>query len=107
MLTHGARLYAGACGDCHDRGRAAEGGAMPLPLATGLTIPTPRNLIHIVRGGIIPQAHESRPWMPEFAGAFSDDELADLVTYLRSLTREPPWQGVRAEVQRAAREPAE
>ena len=106
-LAHGARLYAGACADCHDRGRSAEGGAMPLPLATGLTIPTPRNLIHIVRDGIIPQPHESRPWMPEFSAAFSDDELADLVAYLRSLTREPPWQDVRAEVRRPSKEPSQ
>jgi len=103
-LARGARLYAGACGECHDRGRAAEGGAMALPLATGLTIPTPRNLIHIVRDGIIPQAHEARPWMPEFAGAFTDEELADLLAYLRSLTPEPPWHEVRAEISRAAQE---
>ena len=99
-LARGARLYAGACAECHDRGRAAEGGALPLPLATGLTIPTPRNLIHIVRDGIIPQPHDSRPWMPEFAHAFTDDELADLLAYLRSLTREPPWRDVRTEVGR-------
>ncbi len=99
-LARGARLYAGACADCHERGRGAEGGAMPLPLATGLTIPTPRNLIHIVREGILPEPHEARPWMPEFAGSFTDDELADLIAYLRSLTREAPWRDVRAEVQR-------
>ena len=101
--ANGAVLYAGACGDCHDRGRNAEGGALPLPLATGLTIPTPRNLIHIIRDGIVPKEHGSQPWMPEFAGALSDDQLADLVAYLRSLTGKPQWQDVPGEVRRIAR----
>jgi mono/diheme cytochrome c family protein len=102
-VRNGAALYAGACGDCHDRGRAAEGGALPLPLAIGLTIPTPRNLIHIVRDGIVPGAHEAHPWMPEFRGALTDAELADLVAYLRSLTDKPPWHDVEAEMKRASK----
>ena len=99
-LRNGAALYAGACGDCHDRGRAAEGGALPLPLAIGLTLPTPRNLIHIIRGGIVPGVHDTRPWMPEFRGALTDEELADLLVYLRSLTDRPPWPDVQADVKR-------
>jgi len=102
-IRNGAAVYAGACGDCHDRGRAAEGGALPLPLAIGLTLPTPRNLIHIIRGGIVPGPHDSLPWMPEFAGALTDDELADLLAYLRSLTDKPPWRDVDAEVKRASK----
>jgi mono/diheme cytochrome c family protein len=102
-LRNGAAIYAGACGDCHDRGRAAEGGALPLPLAIGLTIPTPRNLIHIIRDGIVPGPHDSRPWMPEFAGALGDDELAELLVYLRSLTDKPPWRDIGAEVKRASK----
>ena len=102
-VRNGAALYAGACGDCHDRGRAAEGGALPLPLAIGLTIPTPRNLIHIIRGGIVPGPHDARPWMPEFGGALTDSELADLLVYLRSLTDRPPWRDVEAEVKRASK----
>ena len=99
----GAVVYAGACGDCHDRGREAEGGALPLPLATGLAIPTPRNLIHIVRDGIIPAEHEAHPWMPPFAGALTDEQVADLVIYLRTLTGRPAWQDVPAEVRKVAR----
>jgi len=102
-VRNGAALYAGACGDCHDRGRAAEGGALPLPLAIGLAIPTPRNLIHIVRGGIVPGPHDTLPWMPAFSDALTDDELADLLVYLRSLTDKPPWPDVAAEVKRASK----
>ena len=101
--ARGAAIYAGACEDCHDRGRDAEGGALPLPLATGLTMPTPRNLIRIIRDGIVPREGERARWMPGFGGALSDDQLADLVTYLRSLTGRPPWQDVAADVRNVVR----
>jgi mono/diheme cytochrome c family protein len=101
--ARGAALYAGACGDCHDRGRDADGGALQLPLAIALTLPSPANLIHIVRDGIEPRAHEARPWMPEFAGALNDDEVAELVVYLRTLSGKPPWPDVPAAVRKVAR----
>jgi mono/diheme cytochrome c family protein len=100
---HGAALYAGACGDCHDRGRDADGGALQLPLAIALTLPSPANLIHIVRDGIEPGPHEARPWMPEFAGALSDDQVAELVTYLRTLSGKPPWPDVPAQIRKVSR----
>ncbi|MGZ5103246.1 MAG: c-type cytochrome [Usitatibacter sp.] len=102
--SHGATLYAGACGDCHERGRDAEGGALQLPLAIALSLPTPSNLIHIVRDGILPGPHEARPWMPEFRHALTDDELAELLAYLRTMSGKEPWQDVRGEVRRVARE---
>lgn len=101
---NGAAIYAGACADCHDRGRAAEGGALPLPLAIALAIPTPANLIHIVRDGIIPKEHEHGPWMPDYAGALTERQLSDLVAYLRTFTELPPWDDVAGEVRRAAKE---
>jgi mono/diheme cytochrome c family protein len=103
-VARGARIYAGACAECHDRGREAEGGAMRLELATGLTMPTPRNLIHIIREGIIPPDGESGGWMPGYAGALTDEQLTDLVTYLRSAAGRPPWPEVAAEVRRSSRE---
>jgi mono/diheme cytochrome c family protein len=102
--NRGATIYAGACADCHDRGRAEEGGALPLPLATGLTIPTPANLIRITRDGIIPQHHERRAWMPAYAGAFTDGQLADLVVYLRAISGRPAWGDVAGEIRKAAKD---
>jgi mono/diheme cytochrome c family protein len=99
----GAVVYAGACADCHDRGRDAEGGALQLPLAIALALPTPANLIHITREGIIPAEHEPRPWMPEFGSALTEEQITDLAAYLRSLSGRPPWQDVRAGVRRISR----
>ena len=102
--ARGAAIYAGACGDCHDRGRDAEGGALPLQLAIALALPTPANLIHIVRDGIFPLEHEAQPWMPAYAGALTQEQTAELVTYLRSLSGKPPWPNVAAEVRRLEEE---
>lgn len=100
QLTRGAAIYAGACGDCHDRGRAAEGGALELPLAIALSLPTPANLIHIVRDGIVPLEHESQPWMPAYKGALTAEQTTDLVVYLRTLSGKPAWNEVEREVKR-------
>ena len=51
----------------------------------------------------MPGPHDARPWMPEFSGALTDSELADLLVYLRSLTDRPPWRDVEAEVKRASK----
>jgi mono/diheme cytochrome c family protein len=104
-LAAGATIYKGACGECHDRGREAEGGALQLPLAIALSLPTPANLIHIVRGGIVPLEHEAQPWMPAYSGALTPDQMTELVTYLRTLSGLPPWPNVAAEVRRIEEEP--
>jgi mono/diheme cytochrome c family protein len=98
--ANGAVIYAGACADCHDRGRDKEGGALQLQLAIALTLPTPANLIHVTRDGIFPREHEAQRWMPEFATALTEEQIADLAVYLRSLTDKPAWQDVRAEVRK-------
>jgi len=93
----GKAVYAGACGDCHDRGRGVEGGALPLRLAIGLAIPTAANLAHIIHEGIVPPDGEAGPWMPAYAGALTEDQLADLLDYLRAMAGKPAWKDARSE----------
>ena len=100
LAKQGNAVYDGACADCHNRGRAEEGGALELPLATALTMPTPRNLAYIIREGIVPVEGARGAWMPAYAGALTDDQLADLLIYLRSLSGQPPWADVRGEVKK-------
>ena len=101
--SSGANLYKDVCADCHDRGREVEGGALWLPLGTALTVPTPRNLAAIIRDGIVPPEGERGPWMPAYAGALTDEQLAQLLVYLRSLTGRPPWHDVSGEVAKLER----
>jgi mono/diheme cytochrome c family protein len=100
----GKTVYAGACADCHDRGRGVEGGALPLQLAIGLAIPTASNLAHIVHEGIVPPDGEAGPWMPSYAGALTEDQFADLLDYLRSMTGKPAWKDARSEARKAVSE---
>jgi mono/diheme cytochrome c family protein len=99
-LVRGAALYAGACAECHERGRDAEGGALQLERAIALSLPTPANLIHIVRDGIVPLEHEAQPWMPAYRGALTVEQTTDLVAYLRTLSGKPPWPDVAGDVRK-------
>jgi mono/diheme cytochrome c family protein len=98
----GNTIYDGACADCHNRGRAQEGGALELPLGTALTIPTPRNLAFIIRDGIVPREGERGGWMPAYAGALTAEQIAELLNYLRALSGQPAWP--ESEVRRIAKE---
>ena len=100
----GEELYAGTCGDCHDRGRAAEGGALHLDKAIAVTISTPENLIRIVRDGIVPREDRAQPWMPAFKGALTDEDLAELVAYVRTKGSAAPWDDVAAEIRSVEKE---
>jgi len=103
LAMRGQAVYDGACADCHNRGRGEQGGALPLPLGTALTIPTPRNLIHIIRDGIVPPDGERGAWMPAFKGMLTDEQLTDLVSYLRALAGRPAWTDVAGEVRKISR----
>ena len=100
---HGNAIYDGACADCHNRGRAEEGGALELPLGTALTVPTPRNLAYIIRDGIVPPEGERGSWMPAFAGMLTDQQLTDLLIYLRALSGQSAWPDVAREVRKISR----
>jgi mono/diheme cytochrome c family protein len=100
VALRGNAIYDGACADCHNRGREQEGGALELPLGTALTIPTPRNLAYIIRDGIVPREGERGGWMPGYAGALTDEQLTDLLVYLRALSGQPAWPDVAGEVRK-------
>jgi len=100
VAVQGNTVYDGACADCHNRGRGQEGGALELPLGTALTIPTPRNLAYIIRDGIVPPEGERGGWMPGYAGALTNEQLTELLIYLRALSGQPAWADVAGEVRK-------
>lgn len=103
VLQNGAAVYAGACAECHDQGRhASSGGALHLALGTAMTLPTSANLIRITLEGIQPPDSEPGRWMPGFADALTDEQVKDLVTFIRAhFGREPPWPDVADELRKA------
>jgi mono/diheme cytochrome c family protein len=93
-------LVAGACGACHAGDPAANrGGALPLSRASAVNEPTPRNLIQVILRGIPWQDGRPAPYMPAFAGALTDAQVAAIVTWVRAHdSDQPPWPDVAGSV---------
>jgi mono/diheme cytochrome c family protein len=98
----GGRLYAFACATCHESGRPLPFGGIDLALSTAMQGPSPSNLINVVLAGLPATEGETSPIMPGFAGAFTDQQLVDLMDYLRSrFSDKPPWAGIDKKVRDA------
>ncbi len=84
----GGKLYGDHCAGCH--GQAGEGvpGAYPaLAGSRAVTMQSTANLVHIVlEGGFPPStAGNPRPFgMPPFGNVFHDDDVADLLSFVRA-----------------------
>jgi nicotinate dehydrogenase subunit B len=97
----GARIYQGACAVCHQVGGPALFGSRPsLALNSNLHGATPDNLIQVILHGIASPASSDLGYMPGFKDSMSDDQLTELVSYLRQqfAPDKPPWTGVHAAV---------
>lgn len=85
--ARGAKLYETHCAACHgDRGEGVAGAYPALAGNRAVALTPPSNLVHIVvRGGFMPTtAGNRRPFgMPPFANVLSDQDVADLLSFLR------------------------
>jgi mono/diheme cytochrome c family protein len=102
-MQNGAAIYAGSCAICHGAPHRAPGSpsssALHLALSSSLSLPEPGNLIRVVMQGVAPPDGERGPFMPGFYGAFTDEQVAALVSYLRaSYTDRPQWTDIAREV---------
>jgi mono/diheme cytochrome c family protein len=96
-LASGAAIFAGTCASCHDEGASSFSSVhtVPLALTTSIHEPDPRNVLHIVLEGIWPEPGEKGAQMPGFEGALTDEQLASLLTYVRThFVNSPPWPDV-------------
>ncbi len=85
-----AAIFDGACASCHSG--TPHGVAIDFTHSTAVNAPDPRNAIRVVLGGIAPRAGEPGPLMPAFAGALTDQQIADLLNYIRShFGHGPAW----------------
>lgn len=103
--TEGRAIYAAACATCHEAGRPLPFGGMSLALSTGITGPSPENLLNVVLNGLPASAGERAPIMPGFRSVLDDAQVAALAQYLRAdfAPGRPGWDDVPGQV-RAARE---
>ena len=101
LSGEGARLYEGACAACHEADGTSLFGARPnLAFNTGLFAAAPDNLLHVVLDGIAVPAHADLGAMPGFRDSFSDQQIADLLRYLRArfAPDAPEWGELEARV---------
>ena len=84
----GAKLYATHCAACHgDRGEGVAGAYPALAGNRAVALTPPANLVHMVlRGGFPPTTPGNpRPYgMPPFATVLSDEQVGQVLSYLRA-----------------------
>ena len=102
----GAQLYEGACAVCHEPGAPmVEAGRPVLPLGTPLHEDNPRDTIQIILQGLRPPVSASGPYMPAYADALSDAQVAEIVGYLQARHGTgPAWRDLPAAVAKARKE---
>ncbi|MBP2514381.1 cytochrome c [Sphingomonas sp. PvP018] len=102
----GARLYAGACAVCHEPGAAMMVAGRPaLPLGTPLHEANPRDTIQVILKGLKPPVAPRGPYMPAFADALDDRQVAEIVAYLQVRHGTgPAWPDLEKDVAAARKE---
>ena len=88
VLARGAVIYEKHCADCHgDDGQGASPAYPPLARNPGVTQGIPANPIKAVLNGGYPPATVTNPrpyGMPPFFGTLSDQQVADVLTFVRA-----------------------
>jgi len=102
----GARLYDGACAVCHEPGAAMMVAGRPaLPLGTPLHEANPRDTIQVILKGLKPPVAPRGPYMPAFADALDDRQVAEIVAYLQVRRGTgPAWPDLEKDVAAARKE---
>ena len=104
--SSGARIYQGACAVCHEVGGLPLFGSRPsLSLNSNLHSDKPDNLIQVILHGIAEPAFSRLGYMPAFKDSLNDDQLAELVSYLRRqfAPDKPAWGDVGSVISRIRR----
>ena len=87
VSANGERVYVGLCAGCHGvDGQGQPHSSLRLDTNTTAMFPTPLNLVRVIREGMPERdlAHGERMQaMPGFAQQLSNEDMADLVNYMR------------------------
>jgi mono/diheme cytochrome c family protein len=88
----GAMIYVSACATCHESGRPLPFGGIDLALSTAMQGLNAHNVINVVLAGLPAAEGERSPIMPGFSGVLTDQQVIELVGYLRSrFSDKPQW----------------
>jgi mono/diheme cytochrome c family protein len=95
-----AALFVGACARCHVAGAAMlPPHGIDLVHSTVVNEPDPRDAILIVLDGIRQPPGQAGPFMPGFAGSFTDAQIAELLSYVRArYGAGPAWTDLEQQV---------
>jgi mono/diheme cytochrome c family protein len=101
-----AEIFDGACGACHGADAPMTRNGMPsLALSTAVRAPTARNMVDVILLGLPWQEGHSGPYMPGYAGALTDQQVAALAAYVRArYSNLRPWPDVEAAIHDARRQ---
>ena len=96
--ARGEAIFSRVCANCHRSG----GQTVALALTSTVAGADPRNVIHIVMNGIEPPSGVPEKSMPRFGPTLSDEEIADLLAFIRArFTDRPAWSDVPARIREA------
>jgi mono/diheme cytochrome c family protein len=80
-------------------------GAPSLALSTAVNAPTARNVVDMILHGLPWREGNVGPYMPSFADALTDAQVAALAAYVRAHYSDlPAWPDLEATVREARRE---
>ena len=99
-------IFDGACGACHAADAPMRhAGAPSLALSTAINAPTSRGVVEVILHGLPWREGHAGPYMPAFAAALTDAQVAALTAYLRArYSDRPAWQDVQKTVHAARRQ---
>jgi nicotinate dehydrogenase subunit B len=106
VLNSGQRIFEFACGACHqpqsqNLNLSSEAGSnVPLQFNSQLHSNTPNNLIRTILEGVKTPATQSVGYMPGFKHQLADEQISDLVAYMREhfAPKKSQWQNIAAQV---------
>lgn len=90
-------LFSGACAACHGPGSpmSALGSRPSLAQGTAMNADSPNNAIRMILDGNGWDGSQAVHYMPAFAGALTDLQVAELANYLRAqFSRRAPWSAL-------------
>lgn len=101
-----AAMFNGACGACHARDAPmTSGGAPSLALSSAVRAPNARDVVDVILRGLPFREGRADPYMPGFADALTDTQVASLAAYVRArYTGLPAWPDLDQTVRAARRQ---